>query len=337
VTAPGRSCPLSYRYRPQDLAAPATLAAQTVFVVGCLYGNVAALTAVVARAAQEDPPAKVIFNGDFHFLDVDGDDFRAVGTVVAAHAATLGNVEAELLTESDEAGCGCGYPEYIDDATVDRSNAVVAALRETGRRDPALVQLLAGLPRHLTIDVGGTRVGVVHGDPESLAGWGLALEALEPGDAEVRRRVGWRGTPTTPAMVADWLRQAEVRVLACTHTGLPYAQDYDVDGRRHLVVNNGAAGLPNFSDRAEGMMTRLSAQTSPAPDSLYGMTLDNLRCDAVPLRYDTVAWGRQFEAAWPAGSPAHTSYAGRVRHGTHLEPSQSARGTVRLSHDQPTA
>ena len=55
---------------------------------------------------------------------------------------------------------------------------------------------LGELPRYLTASVGGRRVGVLHGDPESLAGWRLALEAMEPGDSLVRRQVGWQADPT---------------------------------------------------------------------------------------------------------------------------------------------
>jgi len=45
---------------------------------------------------------------------------------------------------------------------------------------PGHLTELAELPRHLTAAVGGHRVAIVHGDPESLAGWKLALEAVEP-------------------------------------------------------------------------------------------------------------------------------------------------------------
>ena len=34
---------MSYRYRPEDLAIPAQRTATTLFIVGCLYGNVAAV------------------------------------------------------------------------------------------------------------------------------------------------------------------------------------------------------------------------------------------------------------------------------------------------------
>lgn len=81
------------------------------------------------------------------------------------------------------------------------------------------------------------------GNPESLAGCGLALEAVEPGDAAVREQTRWHGQPTTPAQMGQWFRCAEVTVLASTHTGLPYAQDFLVDGQQRLVINNGTAAM----------------------------------------------------------------------------------------------
>jgi hypothetical protein len=106
----GRSCPIGYRYQPEMLAQPARLEADTLYVVGGLYGNLVALRAVLERTDREPGgPMAVVFNEDFHWLDVDPDDFRAVSQVVLARHATKGNVEAELASQED-AGCGCAYP-----------------------------------------------------------------------------------------------------------------------------------------------------------------------------------------------------------------------------------
>jgi hypothetical protein len=173
VEAPGRSCPLAYQYRPEALAQPAQVQADTLFVVGGLYGNAAALQAVLQRADREPGgPATIAFNGDFHWLDVDPEDFRTISETVLAHHASKGNVEAELASEED-AGCGCAYPEYVSDKVVDRSNQIMTRLRATAMQFPGLVRRLGELPRFLTASVGGQRVGIVHGDPRSLAGWRL--------------------------------------------------------------------------------------------------------------------------------------------------------------------
>ena len=194
-----------------------------------------------------------------------------------------------------------------------------------------MVGRLGELPRHLTASVGGQRVGIVHGDPESLAGWRLALEAMEPGDPDVRRRVGWHGRPTATTELLDWFARAKVDVFASTHTGLPFAQAIP-DGRRdRLVINNGSAGLPSFADTTSGVITRLSSRPPPPADSLYGTVVGRLRCDALPLRFDHSVWKERFLAQWPPGSPGHRSYFARITGGTHLELRQAARMGIRLT------
>ena len=331
MDARGRSCPLSYRYQPEVLAQPAQLEADTLYVVGGLYGNRAALAAVLGRAAAEPGgPATIVFNGDFHWLDVDPEDFQAISQVVLDRHATKGNVEAELASDTG-AGCGCAYPDHIADEVVDRSNQIMTQLRATASRFPDLIGRLGELPRHLTAEVGGHRVGIVHGDPENLAGWRLALEAMEPGDPAVRRQVGWRGQATTAGDLLDWFSRADVSVLASSHTGLPYAQAVP-DGRQHrLVINNGAAGLPNFAGTTYGVITRLSSNPRVPADSLYGTTVGSLRCDALAVRFDLEAWTARFLAQWPPGSPGHRSYFTRITGGTHLRLEQAARGGVQLT------
>jgi hypothetical protein len=334
VEVPGRSCPLAYRYQPEALAQPAQLHANTLYVVGGLYGNPAALQTLLERADREpsSPPA-IVFNGDVHWLDVDPDDFQAISDTVLAHHAIKGNVEAELASKED-AGCGCAYPDYISDDVVERSNQIMTRLRATAARFPALVGRLDELPRYLIACVGGHRVGILHGDPESLAGWRLALEAMEPGDRLVRRQVGWHGPPTTAADLLDWFGRAEVSVFACTHTGLPYAQDLtDHKGRRRLVINNGSAGLANFAGTTFGVITRLSTNPQPPADSLYGTTLEGLRCDALPLAFDLAWWRARFTAQWPEGSPASVRYLERIQSGTQLRLHQAVRGTVTQTAD----
>jgi hypothetical protein len=96
----------------------------------------------------------------------------------------------------------CAYPDYISNDVGDRSNQIMTRLRATASRFPELVSRLGELPRYLTASVGGRRVGILHGDPESLAGWRLALEAMEPGDSLMRRQVGWQADPYRWRMAA---------------------------------------------------------------------------------------------------------------------------------------
>jgi hypothetical protein len=94
MSARGRSCPLAYRYQPEALAQPAQLSADTLYVVGGLYGNLVALRTILRRAELEPGgPAAVVFNGDFHWLDVDPEDFVAVSTQLRLHQAARGDVK----------------------------------------------------------------------------------------------------------------------------------------------------------------------------------------------------------------------------------------------------
>jgi len=219
---------------------------------------------------------------------------------------------------------------------VARSDAIVAALREAAvaADAPELLEWLRALPRHLVAEIGAGgrthRVGVVHGDPEQLAGWGLGIEAMSPPDEALRRRLGCgdeappraRLPPTPLDTLRRWCELAEVEGLLSTHTCLPFGQLVPYGGRRLAVpqlafFNNGAAGMPNFEGASRtGVITRVSADPTPPADSLYGATVSGgLRYDAVPVQYDHEAWLREFEAVWPEGSDAHASYHARLLRG----------------------
>ena len=112
--AAGRICPYDYRYSPTVFARAPDFVADTLYVVGGLYGNFAALTAVGDLAACEDAPPQIVFNGDFHWFDAEPEWFAAIERGVAPHRALRGNVETEIARETDiGAGCGCAYPESV--------------------------------------------------------------------------------------------------------------------------------------------------------------------------------------------------------------------------------
>jgi len=290
--APGRSCPRHYRYSPAVFAAPAALRAPALYVVGGLYGNGFALDAVLAMARAEG--AALAFNGDFNWFNADAEGFEAVNARVLEHAALRGNVETEIAGEDSGAGCGCGYPDWVGDAEVGRSNAILDRLRGTARAHPALRSRLGALPMHLVAEVGGVRVGIVHGDAESLAGWRFSQELL-------RRR---------PGRAVRALEAAQVDVFASSHTCLPVMQSLATARGPVLVANNGAAGMPNFRGERFGLATRIALHASP--DALYGTTVGAVHVEAVPIRYDHDAWLERFDRVWPAGSAAALSYRERI-------------------------
>jgi hypothetical protein len=308
---------MDYRYAPSLFREVPTEHAATVYAVGGLYGNPEALATVLDLKQQEErtgPPVTLVFNGDFNWFNVDAESFRAVNETVLAHSATLGNVEAELQGDGG-AGCGCGYPAWVDDATVERSNRIMARLRATAARFPELITRLAPLPKVRTFEIGGTRVGVLHGDPESLAGWGFAREALAPALTESAPAVA-----TPEGEVARWFAEANVRVYLSSHTCLPVMKELTVNGQRCLVANNGAAGMPNFRGSRWGLITRVSTLPVTPSWSFYGSRVSNLHVDALPLHYNQARWIARFLANWPEGSPAHRSYHERIDTGTELAP-----------------
>lgn len=295
---PGRACPLDYRYGAAALAAAPEFEAETLYVIGGLYGNLAALDEIERMAACEPGPVTLVFNGDFHWFDVGDARFAAIDERVLAHRATAGNVEAELVRDEPAAGCGCAYPDTVDQATVERSNAIHARLRATAAHHPDILARLTALPRFARCRVGQARIGLVHGDADSLAGWGFDVAALECEGAEER-------------LVARF-RAAAVDVFACSHTCLPVMRESRGGG---VVANNGAAGMPNFDDGQYGVITRISKHASPLP-TLYGTRAAEAHIDALAVHYDAARFAADFLADWPPGSPAHASYWSRIAHGT---------------------
>ncbi len=302
---PGRSCPRDYRYSPAVFACAADLEAQSLYIVGGLYGNPFALEAVLAMARRES--ATLVFNGDFNWFDVDPAEFESVNETVLKHAALRGNVETEIAREDEGTGCGCAYPEWVGDAEVERSNEILRRLRKTASAYPELRARLAALPMHLVAEIGGLRVGIAHGDAESLAGWRFSQEALRQHPGRAR------------ALLAG----AGIDVFACTHTCLPVMQEFFTPRGAALVVNNGAAGMPNFRDTRFGLATRIAGV--PSMQALYGTRLGQWVVEAVPVRYDHEAWIARFDRVWPAGSPASLSYRKRITSGPDYEVEQAVR------------
>jgi hypothetical protein len=296
ASGPGRACPVGYRYGASALRARPSIEAETLYVAGGLYGNPFALEALLA-VVSTDPGARLVFNGDFNWFDVDADDFRKVNETVLAHGATRGNVESELAKPAKDAGCGCGYPDWVEDAVVARSNRIQERLRTTALAQPALTARLGALPLFAVAQVGASRVGIVHGDADSLAGWGFSQETL--------------ATREGLAAAGDAFATAGVEIIASSHTCLPVLQRVANGRRDSLLVNNGAAGMPNFRGASYGLATRISVR-APAAGAIYGACVDGTHVHAIPVRFDTAAWKRRFLDQWPPGSDAHLSYYSRI-------------------------
>ena len=152
---------------------------------------------------------------------------------------------------------------------------------------------------HLVAEVGGLRVGIVHGDATSLAGWGFTREIL---------------AATPPAMLADLRTHSRIDVFASSHTCAALLHDTALPNGRLTVINNGAAGMPNFAGIRHGLISRIA--TTPSPHRpVYGLKRNGVHVDAIALAYDHGRFLDRFLARWPADRPAHLSYARRILEG----------------------
>ena len=89
------------------------------------------------------------------------------------------------------------------------------------------------------------------------------------------------------------------------------------------MINNGAAGMPNFKGNRCGVITRIA--TTPSPHApLYGVQRDGLHIDALAVDYDTEAFLARFIKRWPPGSPAYESYYNRIVDGPDFALAQAA-------------
>jgi hypothetical protein len=300
--APGRVCPLRYHYGARAIATAPERPAETLYVIGGLYGNLQALTLVEAMARAEPGPVTLCFNGDFNWFNVDDAGFRAINERALRHDAIAGNVEAELDAASSEAGCGCAYPDTVSAAAVERSNQIHAKLKHTATRHPDLLERVSELPMVARYRVGPVRVGVVHGDAESLAGWRFDAANLD--------------NPEEDAWRAAAFIQAGVDMFASSHTCLPAMRRYDLDGVK-LIANNGAAGMPNARGAHFGILTRIGV--TPSPHShLYGHSIQGAHVDAIAIHYNNAAWQKCFLDNWPPSSPAWLSYYERISKGAEF-------------------
>ena len=311
----GRTCPASYGYGPGVFLRPPELHASTLYVIGGLYGNPFALDAVEALTSHESVAPHLVFNGDFHWFDLDAHVFADIHHRVLQHGVVRGNVETELAADDDTAGCGCGYPDDVDDADVERSNDIIIALRTTAKAALGSERnAMSALPMHLLAQVGAARIGIVHGDANSLAGWDFSRQLLDD--------------PARRGLNEQFFRKSEVSVFASSHTCVPVLRRFNVGGRECGVINNGAAGMPNFAGTQFGIVTRISL--TPAPTTLTVLHQRLFRVDdtdlyvaAIALDYDHAAWRARFLADWPAGSAANRSYLQRIEQGPAYSPAQA--------------
>ena len=306
----GRIHPLSYTINLNDIKDTPMKIVETVYIIGGLYGNWAALSHILKYKLIEEIEMKsnvtLLFNGDFNWLNVTNETFELINQTVLQHIALKGNIESELAAPTPNVGCGCAYPDSVEDEIVDRSNSMIQRLQQISSHFPLITNQLLQLPSFINLKIGSIKVTALHGDPESIAGWGLGIDAMPP--------IG-----QTNSKISEWFNYTGTKVFACSHTCIPFMQNFN----QNLVVNNGAAGMPNFSDNLAGTITRISIHKTSLP-ILYGTKLSDCYIDALPIEWD-YHWNDWFIKHWPDGSTGNISYANRFNFGTHFKLKQAIR------------
>jgi len=304
----GRSCPLAYRYSPAALCGEARQVSEDVlYIIGGLYGNPWALDEIEQMALAEERQGhrvRLVFNGDFNWFNASDSLFRNINNRVLDHTVSLGNVDFELANPSPGAGCGCAYPDFVGQDVVERSNVIMERLQGLAEEHPDIQKRLSLLPKYRCLIFGGLKILVVHGDLESLAGWGLAHEAFNAGNDH---------------KLSEWFRASGADVVASTHTCLPVLWSGLVDGHSRVVVNNGSAGMGNLKSDPRGLITRIGL-SSPVAEPVAGIERHGLHVSLLPVNYSLASWLPEFDRLWPADSAASISYRNRILRGTSLNP-----------------
>ncbi len=331
----GAICSPQHRYAPGSLRHSPATHANTAYIVGGLYGNVFALREIMRMQQAESAHGHsltLVFNGDHNWFDIDAASFEEINMTVLKHTAICGNVECSIAAPED-LGCGCDYPDYVNPQVVDWSNEIMTQLRHTASYFPDIVRQLGELPMSRILCVGEQRIAIVHGDAESLSGWSFAAECLSSVAASCSGDLP--SSQLTPERDIDkFFKEADVLAFASSHTCLPHVRDFSVDGSQRLIINNGAAGMANFVGTTHGVITRISIDPTPPPDSLYGVTIGGVRFDALPVHFDAPTWIDHFARVWPAGTPAHRSYFDRIQHGPKYALEQAVSGSVSLASEK---
>lgn len=247
--------------------------AAPVMICGGAYGNLEALTALLAKAENEGIPARrIIHTGDAVAYCADA---RTCAEQIADAGiwAIQGNVEEQLAEKGDD--CACGFEEGSKCDVLARSWYAHAQDQMT----PALRGWMASLPKQLSFSMSGRQVSVVHGAPSLI------------------NRFLWESLPE--AEFAGELDLAMADIVIAGHTGLPFTRNLR-DGR--VWHNSGALGLP-ANDGTPRVWASIVAPDDNGPkfshfslDYDFTAALNKMRAVHLPAGYsDALATG-----IWPS-------------------------------------
>ena len=280
------------------------------------------------------------------------------------YAARNENIEHENLVNKNDYNCGCDYPPFVNADYVNNSNLIAESLYTIAKQQSEnftssssssssssinIIDYFKKLPKFLRYSINSDdgyehKILVIHGDVMSLSGWRFSAEAIEPYDEKLREQITDNRTEmiqnTSLKEIREWMKAADADIIACTHTCLPVAttiplspQPQDAEHlpdmhRKGVLINNGAAGMPNFYQTHYGILTRIAHKKHAVPEhfhTLYSYTMGDIMISAVAIDYNHEEWLNQFLSWWPEGTPAYSNYYNRISNGPSYSIEQANR------------
>jgi predicted phosphodiesterase len=232
-----------------------------LLICGGAYGNLQALEALAAFQSETGiPDSHVIHTGD------------AVAYCAYTEAATQfiasrrwhavkGNVEEQIAAGAQDCGCGFEEGSACDVASARWYAHAVATL------SPASKAWMTALPSHLTFEMSGRRVRVVHGSVNQT------------------NRFMWASLPE--ADFSGELDASDAELVIAGHTGIPFTRFI---GAR-CWHNSGALGMPANDGTPRVWVSVLSPGSSGIKISHHALSFDGataaaaIRRDGMPTGY----------------------------------------------------
>ena len=243
-----------------------------LLVFGGPYGNLEAMTALIAAAERLDIPGdRALCTGD---VVAYGADPQAVADLVRAWgcAVVMGNCEESLA--ADAADCGCGFAD--DSACAALSAQWFSATRRD--LDAESRRWMGGLPRRVDCTLAGSRLAAIHGGVSQINQFIFAS--------------------TDAAEKSRQLDLAGVDGILAGHCGVPFTDV--IDGR--LWHNSGALGMPANDGTPRVWFSVLTpddgavAVSHHAIEYDHGATAAKMRARGYPVEY-ALALG---SGLWPS-------------------------------------
>lgn len=294
----GRNCSLDYILEKNWQNKVEVVNYDTIYVVGGLYGNYEALLEIKKMASLEKTAPLIVFNGDVHWFDVLEEDFLKVENLIRDDIKLLGNVEYELIKQNSDLGCGCNYPEDVDDGVVERSNIIHSMMKDNITNEK-IISDIKTRNKTIALNCFGKKIAITHGDEKNLAGWGCSIDNLVEDERSEE--------------LFSWLKENNIDILATTHTCLPVVKKVD----NNIVINNGASGMANTKNSTNGLITRISKYKNS--NAVISKEIDDVYVELIKVNFDIDKFVNWFDTVWDKDSPASISYRNRIVSGTKLQ------------------